>query len=216
MSDLKTSVNGNQLSPQIQSIGLAGSAILAGLCWIILTPLEGVASGRLEFILRSTTEPIVAVLALLGIYGLLRVENLKPGRLVKVGSGLLLAGFLIVGVPTSLQNFLEIPGLWFALRQPDSMLITTVPGLFMIYPGFILLGLGLRTHDYSFGKLPAYIFISIFPIAIVGFFLFYSLDLPHLLTTAVIAPAGLGLTMMGSIIYTMSDETTHSEPGVQK
>lgn len=196
----KSFVDDQSLSAR-QAVGLAVATILGGVGWPVLTSLGARATGGTEYLLGYATEPAVAFCALLGVYGFARQYEADVLSWGRAGYRALFGGFLVVGVPAALDGVVvSVPGLWLLLGQPDGMLVSTLAGGLLIYAGFFLLGLDSRLRDHAFGWPITYTFLFAGPLAVSATALTYVTAATAWITTAVIAPIGLSLVLLGVLL----------------
>lgn len=204
MGKIRASISDIEFWPEAQPIIFTTASFLAGILWIFLTLLVVLPTGLFWFfLLRYQTEPVVSVFALISIYGLIHLHGNKFQKWGTVGYYLLFGGFLLVGVPTALYPtfFINFPGIIGS--EGGHMLFTTLFGLIMIYSGFMLIGIESSKNDYTLGRTRTYILLGVFPAAIGAFILVIIFNLPFWVT-AIVGPAGIGLAVIGTIIYTLS------------
>jgi thiol:disulfide interchange protein len=109
----------------------------------------------------------------------------------------------MVGIPATLNGvLLDVPGVWLVLRQPDSFLITTLLGLLAIYTGFWSLGRESLRPESPFDRTVGFLFLLVGPAAVVATALVEILGEPAMVSTAVTAPAGIGLLTLGYLTTT--------------
>lgn len=194
----------SSLSPR-QVVGLAVATMIGGVSWPILTYFGARATGATEYLLAYTTEPVVAFCALLGIYGFARQYENEVLYWGQAGYRALFAGFLVVGVPAALDGVVvSVPGLWLLLGQPDGMLFSTLAGGLVIYVGFFLLGLDSQHRDHAFGWPVTYTFLFAGLLAVSATTLAYVAEATRWITTAITAPAGLSLVLLGVLLLPAS------------
>lgn len=195
-----------------RAVGTPLAALLGGAGWLVLTPLEPRTTGVAEHALAYGTEPAVAFCALLGVYGFARRHEADLLGWGRAGYLTLLAGFSLVGVPAALDGIVvSVPGLWLLLGQPDSILFTTLAGALVVYAGFLLLGLDARRRDHAFGRHVTRTFLLAGPLAVAATGVVIAIRASPWATTAVTAPAGLGLLALGYVLFDSS-----AEPGAGK
>lgn len=148
---------------------------------------------------------MVSVLALLSIYTMILLHGDEFGRTGIAGYLTLIGGFLLVGVPSALQDVaINLPGI-FLLSHSDFMLFTTLFGLLSIYTGFTLLGIESTNNTYSYGRIRTYVLLAAFPAAVGASILSNMFDL-SIWVTAAVAPAGIALIKTGSVIPILSKD----------